>query len=441
MMIGVFRAQSVLRIVRAATRLGVALVLTACANAGAPPGGPPDIAPPIVLSVTPKSLTTNFKAKEIDIRFDEVISETPKGSVDLRGLVFISPRIKDAVVEWHRDRITIKPKGGWKPNTAYSVQISPGIQDLHQNTIDSSITVVFSTGNNIPQSTVTGVVFDWTAGVGARQALVEAIGKDSTIYQVLADSAGRFNLQHAAPGEYLIRAIIDRNGNRMLDPTEAFDSVRVGLVATANVELYAFPHDTVGLRISDVQVAAADSFRVVRVVYDKPMAPGQQLVRPAFFVKGADSVVVNVVLIQTAAEHAVADSIKKNRVADSTARATRDTTAAGRAKADSLARIRRLDSLAAVDRAAREARRVAAARGVRVPITRDTTPPPKMNRQTVSAELYLILETPLKPGTPYRLQSGAVRSLSGTTKSPSRQFVTPKVEKRDSTSTILKRPP
>ena len=49
------------------------------------------------------------------------------------------------------------------------------MQDLRNNSIDTTSTFVFSTRGPIPRTTVTGVVFDWPAGRGARGALVEAI--------------------------------------------------------------------------------------------------------------------------------------------------------------------------------------------------------------------------------------------------------------------------
>lgn len=417
---------------------------SACASAGAPPGGPPDVTPPVVVSVKPTTMTEGAKIKDVELQFDEVISETPKGGTDLPGLVFISPRVKDTEVSWHRDRITIHPKGGWKPNTVYSVQVSSGIQDLRNNSVDSSISVVFSTGGAIPATNITGVAFDWVAGRAAPKALIEAIAKDSTIYQVLSDSVGRFNLRHVPVGEYAVRAVIDKNSNRLLDPTEGFDTVRVQLTERTDVELYAFPHDTVGLRVSDVKLDPRDSLRVLKVTFDKPLAPDQQLTPAQFIVKGTDSSAVGISRVETAAQRAIADSLSQKAKTDSVAAANRaktDTSAAAIARADTLARRRTADSVAAVERAAREARRLALLRGGRPTAAPDTTPAPKLKRPLVSPEIVITLAEALKPGTPYRLFVRDVRSLSGTVKSPERGFVTPRPEKKDSTAAPTRRPP
>jgi len=423
---------------------GVALAAGACASAAAPPGGPPDAAPPRIVTVTPTTMTVGAPLKDLEIRFDEVVSEVPKGQQNLAGLVFISPRVRETQVGWHRNRLTIKPRGGWRPNTVYSVQIAPGIQDLRNNAIDTALTVVFSTGGPIPTTSITGVAFDWVAGKAANKALIEAIAADSTAYQVLSDSIGRFDLRHVPIGEYTVRSILDRNNNRVLDPTEGFDTVRIALTQRADVELYAFPHDTVGLRITEVQAPAADSLRVLRVIFDKPLAPDQLLTNPQFLLKRADSTAVNVVLVQTVPDRQRADSLVRKAREDSIAAATpRDTSALARARADSAAQRRRADSVAAVERAEREARRLAALRGGRPVAAIDTTPPPKMKRPLVYNEVFITLETALEPGKPHSLRVGGVRSLSGTAKAPTRNFVTPRAAPTDSAGpgTPTRRPP
>jgi hypothetical protein len=64
-----------------------------------------------------------------------------------------------------------------------------------------------------------------------------------------------------------------------------------------------------------------------------------------------------------------------------------------------------------------------------------------MKRPQVSPEIYITLGEALKPGTPYRLMVGNVRSLSGTVKSPERGFVTPRQEKKDTATAPVRRPP
>lgn len=411
--------------------------VAACANQAAPPGGPPDTASPLILSITPEDHSVGGIPKSVVIRFDEVISETPKSSKNLSDLVFISPKSGDTRVSWGRTRITIRPAKGFKPNTVYSIQIKPGIQDLRNNGIDSVMRIVFSTGGPIPDTRITGVAFDWAAGKGISNAVVEAVSKDSTVYQAVSDSVGRFEMRYLPDGPYLLRAFADRNSNREPDPLEAWDSTSVTLTQSSNVEFYAFVHDTVGLRVTKVEVL--DTNRVLKVEFDKPYPSDQQFTPQMIVVTRADSTRVPVRLVQTAAQKAAADSAVQKARADSIAKAAEaklDTSLAARTRRDSLARVQRQDSIAAAQRAERERQRVAAqaarARGQRLaPI--DTTPPPKMNRPPVYSEIFITLDSALAWQSQFRLQVDSVKSLSGTVKSPSRNFATPRAPKIDST--------
>lgn len=419
-------------------RAAALLLLSGCANQTAPPGGPPDLAPPLVLKVTPQDNAVGAKPKAVVLQFDEVISETPKGAKDIADLVFISPKSGVPKVDWGRSKIEIRPSKGWKPNTVYSVVIKRGLQDLRSNGIDSTIRLVFSTGGPIPTTRITGVAFDWAAGNGLSGALVEAIAPDSTTYQVVADSTGRYVLQYLPPGPYLLRAYGDRNTNRSLDPIEVWDSVSVTLTQTADIEFYGFAHDTVGLRVSEV--TPLDS-AVLKVVFDKPYAPGRLFGPEDVLIRRSDSSIVRVKAVQTIPERNLADSLRAKVRADSVARvaALRDSTPALRARTDSLARVKRADSLAAVARTEREARIRAAARSGRPGAPIDTTPPPKLRRPLLYKEIYVTLDTLLEPQKQFRLTVSNLRSLSGTVRSPARTFTTPRAPKPDSTSDAAKR--
>ena len=82
------------------------LLLSGCANQTAPPGGPPDLAPPLVLKVSPQNNAVGAKLKAVVLQFDEVISETPKGGKDIaaaltkiqsQGAAFVSRQQGDSL--------------------------------------------------------------------------------------------------------------------------------------------------------------------------------------------------------------------------------------------------------------------------------------------------------------------------------------------------------
>ncbi|MGI8618339.1 MAG: Ig-like domain-containing protein [Gemmatimonadaceae bacterium] len=245
-----------------------AAIAGGCASPGMPPGGPPDVEAPRLVGIAPDSGRVSVAPRSVIFRFDEVVSETPPGATTLAGLFVISPQHGAPVVEWQREEIAVRPRRGWRPNTVYSVTMLPGIADLRGNVRKEGAATLFATGPVIPATAISGVLFDWAAGVPVAAGLVQAITADSTIYVAHSDSAGAFTLAHLPAGSYELKGVVDGNRNRALDPREPWDTVTVALTDTARVELYAFVHDSLGPRIQDV--VAADSI-TLRVRFDVPV--------------------------------------------------------------------------------------------------------------------------------------------------------------------------
>src|SRR5258706_10732874 len=107
-------------------------LLFACATIQEPPGGPPDLTPPLLVSVQPDSGTVIQDLKKAAVfQFNEVINERP--GVPLAQLVIVSPRAEGLSVSWKRDAIEVKPKGGWRPGVPYQMTLMPGVTDLRNN--------------------------------------------------------------------------------------------------------------------------------------------------------------------------------------------------------------------------------------------------------------------------------------------------------------------
>jgi len=265
----------------AGLRLGVfgAALLAACANQGAPPGGPPDTAPPSIVTVRPESgvVVADWKDDAV-IQFDEVIDEMEGGGgggTGITGLarqVILSPVVGDVRVSWGRTRIRIKPKEGWKTGRVYHLELRPGIIDLRRNVLKTGRVIIFSTGPAIGHATLGGTALHWVEQRAMLGALIEAIPlPDSTGYVTLSDSSGRFHLDALAPGRYIVYATADQNNNRRRDPREAYDSTTVTLDSAASVAIYAFVHDTTGPRLRGATLV--DSL-MVRLEFTQPLAAG-----------------------------------------------------------------------------------------------------------------------------------------------------------------------
>jgi hypothetical protein len=270
-----------------ATIVSLALV-SACASPGIPPGGPVDTEGPTVVSSSPDSGKTGVMPDEVVFRFDEVVSERPSGAASLDGLFVISPREGTPNVDWHRSEITVKPRRGWRRNVTYTVSMLPGITDLRGNIRNTGKTIIFSTGSSLGTGTISGRVFNWSAGAPAPRAVVEARSTTDTslVFVAIADSTGGYVLANLGPASYRLRGIIDENQNRGLDRREPWDTATVVLTDTAQQELLAFVHDSIAARLSSVVVR--DSM-TLELMLDSPVDPSQQLRTANVTVTASDS--------------------------------------------------------------------------------------------------------------------------------------------------------
>ncbi|MBI4502620.1 MAG: Ig-like domain-containing protein [Gemmatimonadetes bacterium] len=248
----------------------LAFLLGACATIQEPPGGPPDLTPPSLVSVTPDSgvVVPGLKTPVL-FRFSEVVSERPGAALDQMVLVSPRPRVLD--VSWRRDAIAVKPREGWRTGVPYRVTLLPGIIDLRNNKMPTGKTVIFSAGAEIPATTLRGRVIDWEVGSAAPRALIEAVGlPDSLVYWDLTDSAGTFTMAAVPPGRYVVFATVDRNTNRRHDYREPFDSTIVTLDSSAQYTFWAFTHDSVGPRIRTL--TRVDSL-TIRIEFNQALRP------------------------------------------------------------------------------------------------------------------------------------------------------------------------
>ncbi len=388
----------------ALTITAVIALAAACASPGMPPGGPTVSAFPRVIVTLPDSNAVNVRPNKVLVRYDDVIAEQANGG-DLSKSVLISPWDGEPRVEWRRTGMTIRPHGLWRTNTAYTITILPGIGDLKSRPIPTGYVLRFSTGPTIPNTAIRGVAFDWVGGRALPKATIQAIdAKDSTLFFItVADSTGRYELTTVPPGEYLVRAIDEKSANRILEPREPWDTVRVTLTDSARADLYMYVHDTLPPRISEIRLS--DSVTIA-IVMDKPLKPGVAIPATVARVVTTDSTVLNVVSVLTAleeqAERAKADSIARSK--DTTARAVEPAGPPRR----TIDPTRRRDTV-------------------------PTLPPPEMKRAKPTTELAIKMAAPVKPGATYRVTLTGLRNLLNIEGTTTRLLIVPKPTPIDST--------
>ena len=122
----------------------------ACASASPPPGGVEDRDPPKLVAVTPDSNALNVRARTVIFQFDETINDRGSGAQEIDNFFLVSPSDGNPRVSWRRSRIEVRPRNGFRDNTAYTVTLLPGLSDWRGNVSRTGASVVFSTGPTIP---------------------------------------------------------------------------------------------------------------------------------------------------------------------------------------------------------------------------------------------------------------------------------------------------
>jgi hypothetical protein len=385
--------------------------LLACARIEPPPGGPPDPTPPRLLATRPDSFARVARFDgSAEFIFDEVVSEggSPnrgEGTGGLEKLVILSPSNRVPEVSWRRNRITVRPREGWRPNRVYRVELLPGVTDLRSNRSEAGAVITFSTGAPRPDVTLDGQVMDWTTGRPAAGALVIAsLLPDSLHYRGVADSSGRFSLGPLPQGDYSVSGVLDQDADHTLDPREAFAAARVVRGKTAVGELWAFVHDTTAPRI---QTVAVDDSVKATVTFAQKLDPRQRLATRDVSLRllpDSTPVPVSSILPQP-----VDDSVHGRRAApaDSVApgdsAALRDTTRAGR----------------------------------RTPPPRGRAPAEvvKASRPPLNDKLVVRVPRPWRPGSRLVLEVRGVRNVTGVSGTAVGVVAVPEPPKADTTDT------
>lgn len=383
-----------------------------------PPGGPPDATPPRLIATIPESVAVlaGFDGW-VEFRFDEVISEgnSPNfgiGSGDLERLVLLSPGNEVPRIAWHRNRIAVKPRGGWRPNTVYRIELVPGLRDLRQNVSDTAAIITFATGGTTPTYQLSGRAVDWGGQRAFPAALVEAmLLPDSLVYRSVSDSTGRFRMHPMPDGEYLVTVVLDQDHNRRRSGREAWDTVRVQPGVGAVGEVWAFQRDTLPPRIVDV--TSRDSLSIV-ITLTQPVDPALRIAADAIVVRSQDD------SLNAGPVGALPRAAHDSLYVATRARAARDSAAA--------------DSIARADSAAPARRPVPAAR--RAPPRGETAAADTLEqkRQPLAPQLVVRVSTPLVPGKRYTVVVRGVRAAGGAVADSVRGSVeVPKPVARDTT--------
>ena len=205
-------------------KMVVIFFFTSCAKEGLPPGGPVDRTPPSVVRTLPEQGQVGVDPEvSVQVWFDEGIQ-----SRNASDAVFISPNPGEGVkVRWSAKKCTIHFPKPLDADRTVVVTFGSGIQDYHNNHLEGSYTLAFSTGPVVDEGEITGRVYGVqdASGVdvwayGLNQGDDPDPLSDEPTYIVQCNKQGRFIFSHISPGRYRIFAVRDRISDRIYQPVE-----------------------------------------------------------------------------------------------------------------------------------------------------------------------------------------------------------------------------
>jgi uncharacterized protein (DUF2141 family) len=205
-------------------------LMISCAKRGSITGGLKDTLGPVLKSSSPKNYSTDFKADEIILTFDEYVKLK-----NANKQLIISPPMKNPPVITPTNAskfINIKILDTLQPNTTYSLNFGQSIADNNEGNPYNQFKYVFSTGTYIDSLALNGRIkdsYNKTADNFVTVMLYEINDKfmDSVIYKEnpryitnTLDSLTTFRLENLKAGKYLLVALKDKGNNNKFNPKD-----------------------------------------------------------------------------------------------------------------------------------------------------------------------------------------------------------------------------
>ncbi len=195
------------------------IILGSCAVSDRPGGGPPDKEPPVVVTggETTPNKQTFFNERKIVLEFNEWI----KVSNPVKE-IFISPPLDYPLQVTDRGNkviLAFNENEVFKENTTYQINMGKSIKDLNEGNPLENFTFLFSTGAQLDDCSISGIVINELDGKAREDILVMLYDNlsDTVLttlkpsYLTRTDKEGRFSLNNIRIDSFQIFALKDEN--------------------------------------------------------------------------------------------------------------------------------------------------------------------------------------------------------------------------------------
>ena len=244
-----------------------------CAQVKPLTGGEKDTIPPNIIKSIPERFSTNTNSDYFFFEFDELIDAST-----LREKLIISPFYNGSFeVKTKKNTITIFFDSLFEDNTTYIFNFADGVTDVTERNPSLNSKFVFSTGDKIDSSYVSGVIHNPLKNELVEGALVGLYNKEDSldlfhkkpVYFSLTDEGGRFRIENLKKDEYTIYAFFDENNNLQAEyKKELFGFLEESILIEDSIEnLYIpiFNEDLTNLEL----LRKRERGSVVDLVYNK----------------------------------------------------------------------------------------------------------------------------------------------------------------------------
>jgi len=168
-----------------------------------------------LLSVSIKDSSINIPIdKEVALVFTEPISKVYSEIIEF---INIDDSLKTGfTIELNKTKLNFKPNLQFGKNYLLKIPSSSIVPAFGANKFDEDIILHFRTESNINSGNISGVVIDSTGNSHPKMIVLESI-QERKLYQVKADSSGRWSISNIKPGDYNVWIYEDRNKNSRYD--------------------------------------------------------------------------------------------------------------------------------------------------------------------------------------------------------------------------------
>ena len=224
------------------------IIISSCAKISPLDGGYKDTLSPVLIYSDPKNHSINFKEKVFSFEFDEVIDAS-----ELSQKLIISPYINNTPeLKFKKNNLLLTFDSSFTENTTYILNFADGVKDITEGNPAKNTKLVFSTGNKIDSSFVSGFVLDPLKNEFIDGALVVLYNKKDSLglfnkkplYFSFSNKDGSFLIENIKSGEYKMYSFIDENESFVAEAkNEAFGYVPNSLkldsfVSNINISLF-----------------------------------------------------------------------------------------------------------------------------------------------------------------------------------------------------------